>query len=233
MSKLTQHLLLLICLLVVGFASASLQAQERIVLANDAVLNVFMVEGEASDAPKPMVILMGGGAGNASISRDTSQWLGSGFAQRGWIVAVPISPNNRSFRGSENNEMISLLIDKLQQRDDVAGGKVLLAGVSNGGMSALEIARSDPSRYFGVAAVPALLSENRANAALQGFPVYLRIGGADQLGWADRFEETVAIFTEAGVELDAAILDGAPHMFRMDWSTLGSWLGKIRAQRTK
>ena len=171
MSKLTQHLLLLICLLAVGFASASLQAQERIVLANDAVLNVFMVEGEASDAPKPMVILMGGGAGNASISRDTSQWLGSGFAQRGWIVAVPISPNNRSFRGSENNEMISLLIDKLQQRDDVAGGKVLLAGVSNGGMSALEIARSDPSRYFGVAAVPALLSENRANAALQGFPV--------------------------------------------------------------
>ncbi len=56
MSKLTQHLLLLICLLAVGFASASLQAQERIVLANDAVLNVFMVEGEASDAPKPMVI---------------------------------------------------------------------------------------------------------------------------------------------------------------------------------
>ncbi len=42
MSKLTQHLLLLICLLAVGFASASLQAQERIVLANDAVLTVFM-----------------------------------------------------------------------------------------------------------------------------------------------------------------------------------------------
>ncbi len=232
MSKLTQHMSLLICLLAVGFAPASLQAQERIVLANDVVLNVFMVEAEASDAPKPLVILMGGGPGNASISRDTSQWLGSGFAQRGWIVAVPISPNNRSFRGSENNEMISLLIDKLQQRDDVAAGKVLLAGVSNGGMSALEIARADPSRYFGVAAVPDLLSENGANAALQGFPVYLRIGGADQLGWADRFQETVAIFTAVGVELDAAILDGAPHMFRMDWSTLGPWLGKIRAQRT-
>lgn len=230
MCKLTQHLLRLICLLAVGFASASLQAQERIVLANDAVLNVFMVEPEASDAPKPLLILMGGGAGNASISRDTSQWLGSGFAQRGWIVAVPISPNNRSFRGSENNEMIAQLIDKLQQRNDVATGKVLLAGVSNGGMSALEIARSDPSRYFGVAAVPALLSENRANAALHGFPVYLRIGGADQLVWADRFEETVASFTVAGVELDAAILDGAPHMFRMDWSTLGPWLEKIRAQ---
>ena len=145
-------------------------------------------------------------------------------------MAVPITPNNRSFRGSENNEMISALIDKLQQRDDVAAGKVLLAGVSNGGMSALEIARADPSRYFGVAAVPALLSENRANAALQDFPVYLRIGGADQLGWADRFEETVATFTAVGVDLDAAILDGAPHMFRMDWSTLGPWLGKIRAQ---
>ena len=224
-----QHRLLLICLLPICLVAASLQAQERIVLANDVVLNVFIVEPEASDTPRPLVILMGGGPGNASISRDTSQWLGSGFAERGWIVAVPISPDNRSFRGADNNEKIGLLIDKLQQRDDVLVGRVLLAGVSNGGMSALEIARRDPSRYFGVAAVPALLSEHRANAALGGFPVYLRIGGADQLGWADRFEDTVTTFTEAGVELDAAILDGAPHMFRMDWSTLGPWLEKLRA----
>ena len=144
------------------------------------------------------------------------------------MVAVPISPTNRSFRGGASNALIAALIVELQKRDNIAGGKVLLAGVSNGGMSALEIARRDPQNYFGVAAVPAISSAGTDNEALQGFPVYLRIGGADQLDWADRFDETVASLTDAGVILNADVLDGAPHMFRMEWETLGSWLEEIR-----
>ena len=226
-SDLVMHLICVLSLL----TPISIQAQERISLADGSVLNVFLVEpaGDA-DSPRPLVILMGGGAGNASISNDTSQWLGSGFAQRGWMVAVPISPDNRSFRGSDNNAKIAELIVELQKRDDIADGKVLLAGISNGGMSALEIARRNPANYFGVAAIPAVSSAQTNNNALKDFPVYLRIGGADQLGWADQFDETAASLTAAGVELDAAILEGAPHMFRMDWTTLGPWLGKVLAQ---
>lgn len=221
-----KKLFVAIILLVIGF-NMSIQAQERVVLSNDSTLNVFIVGEASSESPKPLLILMGGGAGNASISRDTSQWLGSGFAQRGWLVAVPISPNNQSFRGA-NNSLIPLLIDELQKRAGVLPGKALLAGVSNGGMSALEIARTDPRRYYGVAAVPALFTEHAENSNLAEFPVYLRIGGQDQLGWADRFNDTVTTFNEAGVDLDAAILDSAPHMFRMDWSTLGPWLQRFQ-----
>lgn len=200
------------------------QAQERISLSDGSVLNVFMVSVGETDQPKPLVILMGGGPGNASISRDTSRWLGSGFAARGWMVAVPISPNNQSFRGSEANEKIAQLISVLQSREDIATGKALLAGVSNGGLSALEIARRNPENYFGVAAVPALSRSGTDNSALKGLPVYLRIGGEDQLGWADQFDETVASLRDAGVDLDAAVLDTAPHMFRMDWDSLEPWL---------
>ena len=171
---------------------------------------------------------MGGGPGNASISQDTSRWLGSGFAQRGWMVAVPISPNNRSFRGGVSNALITDLITQLQKRQNIAQGKVLLAGVSNGGMSALEIARRNPQDYLGVAAVPAISSADTDNEALRNFPIYLRIGGNDQLDWADRFDETVANLTEAGVVLDADVLDGAPHMFRMEWESLGIWLQEIQ-----
>lgn len=213
------------------FAVTAVQAQERIILADGTVLNVFIVPPAAdTSAPHPLVILMGGGPGNASISADTSRWLGSGFAARGWYVAVPVSPTNRSFRG-ENNALIPALIDELEKREQVAQGRVLLAGVSNGGMSALEIARRDPARYLGVAAVPAIVDSRTKNDSLKDFPVYLRIGGDDQLGWADNFEETVASLTEAGVALDAEILEGAPHMFRMDWSTLGPWLEQRLAAR--
>ena len=214
--------------LTIAFAGIS-AAQERITLADGSVLNVFMVRpAETTDDPAPLVILMGGGPGNASISRDTSMWLGSGFAERGWVVAVPVSPNNRAFRGTGNNDKVEQLIVELQQRDYIAAGKVLLAGISNGGMSALEIARRNPDNYLGVAAVPALATSVVDNRPLAGFPIYLRIGGADQLGWADRFDETVEALTEAGVDLDAAILDSAPHMFRMNWESLDPWLLSIR-----
>lgn len=203
-------------------------AQERIRLGDGSTLNVFIVQpAETSDTPSPLLILMGGGSGNLSISRDVSLWLGTGFSRRGWLVAVPVSPNNRAFRGPENNALVAQLVIALQERDNVAEGKVLLAGISNGGLSALEIARRDPDNYFGVVAVPAVSSSVYDNRTLTGFPVYLRIGGDDQLGWADRFDETVSVLTEAGVDLDAAILDGAPHMFRMDWESLDPWLTRI------
>lgn len=217
---------------ILWLAAVPLNAQERIELADGSMLTVFMVRpAETTTEPSPLLILMGGGPGNASISRDTSMWLGSGFASRGWMVAVPVSPNNRAFRGYDNNLKVAQLIAELQKRDEIAAGRVMLAGISNGGMSALEVARRDPDKYLGVVAVPAVSSSVFDNKPLADFPVYLRIGGEDELGWADRFDETVSSFTGAGVDLDAAILDSAPHMFRMNWESLEPWLDKVKEQR--
>ena len=200
-------------------------AQDRITLKDGSVLNVFIVKAVTTVAdPKPLVILMSGGPGNFSISRDTSRWLGSEFASRGWFVAVPVSPNNSAFRGAENNQKITYLIDELRKRDDVSSGKVLLVGISNGGISALEIARRTPKDFLGVVAVPALSTSAFDNGPLRDFPIYLRIGGNDELGWAERFEEVVGSLQEAGVVLDAAIIDSAPHLFRMHWPSLDAWL---------
>ena len=53
-------------------------AQERIELEDGSQLTAFLVEPAATtDRLSPLVILMGGGPGNLTISRDTSQWLGN------------------------------------------------------------------------------------------------------------------------------------------------------------
>ncbi len=226
------HIKRAICIYLALFLPMLTSAQERIQLEDGSHLTVFIVRpAETSTGASPLMVLMGGGPGNASISRDTSIWLGGGFAERGWMVAVPVSPNNRAFRGIENNQKVAQLIEVLQQREDVASGRVMLAGISNGGMSALEIARRNPEKYMGVVAVPALATSVYDNRTLKGFPVYLRIGGEDELGWEDRFDETVDALTEAGVDLDAAILDSAPHMFRMNWESLDPWLERVKSSR--
>jgi len=76
-------------------------------------------------------------------------------------------------------------------------------------------------------AVPAVVRENAQLESLEGMPVYLRIGGEDQLGWAMQFDDTVERLEGFGVELNAAILDGAPHMFGMDWDRLEPWLDEV------
>jgi len=213
----------------IGLMTSGVNAQGRITLSDGSQLTVFMVlPQEEASAPWPLVILMGGGPGNMSISQDTARWLGGGFAARGWAVAVPVSPDNQSFRSSDSAAKVELLISQLQQRDDILNGKTLLAGISNGGMSALGIASRNPQNYMGVAAVPALAGASSTLESLKDFPVYLRIGGADQLGWADRYEETVDRFNEIGVQLDAAIIEGAPHMFRMSWDSLEPWLDTVK-----
>ena len=119
---------------------------------------------------------MGGGSGNKPISFEAYRFVGLELAARGWAVAVPVSPDNRSFRGSNVAKVRELIAD-LQSRDDIKEGKILLAGISNGGMSALEIARQNPDDYLGVMAVPAVVRNNAQLDALEGMPIYLRIGG--------------------------------------------------------
>jgi hypothetical protein len=80
-------------------------------------------------------------------------------------------------------------------------------------------------------AVPALVRDESGLNALRDMPVYLRIGGDDELGWASQYDSTVAAFERAGVVLDAELLYGEPHMFGLDWDGVAAWLETIRQAR--
>lgn len=218
MSPLSRALLVLFLSLV----SVTAFAQRReVTLANGTSLGVYVLMPETT--PADLVILMPGGSGDEALARDLYYWLGEEMKQRGWAVAIPVSPNQRSFRGS-NNALIPLLIDALQQDSNIRKGRTLLAGISNGGMSALEIASADPERYRGVMAVPALVSRDVNVDALKGMPIYLRIGDQDEMSWFARLEETEQTLRKAGAEVDAGLVFMAPHMFQMEWETLEPWL---------
>jgi len=217
-------------LLVLVLPAQAVYAQLVDVTVADSTLGVYLrlPQNETQDAgAAPLVILMPGGSGEQALARDLYNWLGEELAARGWAVAIPVSPNGHSFRGG-NNALIPLLIDALQQRGDIAEGPTLLAGISNGGMSALEIAAAGLREYYGVLAVPALVPNNLDLSGLEGMPIYLRIGDQDEMGWTARLQETRAALEEAGARVDADLVFMAQHMFSMDWENLDPWLEALQ-----
>ena len=217
-----------VSIVLMALFSATGYAQDKLTLSDGSIIEYYLALPKAETSSEwPLAVFMGGGSGNKPISFEAYRFVGLELATRGWAVVVPVSPDNRSFRGSNVAKVRELMAD-LQSRDDIMGGKILLAGISNGGMSALEIARQNPDDYLGVMAVPAVVRDNAQLEVLQGMPVYLRIGGEDQLGWAQQFDQTVERLEGFGVQLDAAILDGAPHMFGMDWERLEPWLDEVQ-----
>ena len=194
-------------------------------LPDGSRFQAYLAVPDNDAAPARLAIVMGGGAGDNRIASGTFNSLGKEFLEHGWAVATPVSPNGQSFWGA-NAAKVRQLITLLQARDDIAGGKVLLAGISNGGISSLEIASLHPEEYLGVVAVPALANDDSVRN-LAGFPIFLRIGSEDQLGWASRYDATVRAMNKAGAVVDAKLVDGAPHRVPVDWAELAPWLDAL------
>lgn len=206
------------------FSHGSFAERVEVALDDSRALGVYLLlPSTANIAPAPLLILMPGGSGEEALARDLQYWLGEEFQQRGWAVAIPVSPNQRSFRGA-NNALIPLLIDALQHDSRIAAGTTLLAGISNGGMSALEIASASPERYRGIVAVPALVPRGLDVQALAGMPIYLRIGDQDEMSWMAQLDETAQTLSAGGALVDSGLVFMAPHMFQMEWETLDPWL---------
>ncbi len=221
------HLLLLVCLPCVQMSALAQTERVEVTLPDASTLAVYRLLPATPPAEgAPLVVLMPGGSGDESLARDLHFWLGEELKERGWAVAVPVSPNGRSFRGS-NNALIPQLIAVLQEDERIHDGRTLLAGISNGGMSALEIAARSPEDFLGVMAVPALIPERLDATRLRGMPIYLRIGDQDEFSWMNRFEETRAALEQAGAIVDAGLVFMAPHMFSMEWETLDPWLQSV------
>jgi dienelactone hydrolase len=216
-----KNLLLLLML----FLPPSVVAQTSFDLPDGSSIQAYLMLPEPGQDPLPLAIVMGGGPGNGQIAERTFNSLGAQFVSHGWAVVTPVSPNGQSF-WDENAEKVRQLIMIIKARDEVQNGPVLLAGISNGGSSSLEIAAHHPREYLGVVAVPGLAVDSTLRT-LRNFPVYLRIGSEDQLGWANRFTPQVDAMNRNGIRLNALLMQGEGHRVNVDWENLEPWLAEL------
>lgn len=213
--------------LALTFMPGALLARETIVeLEDGSSVKVFLFEpADQSSGPWPLTILMSGGSGNEYVAR-AQFWLGRELAKQGWMIAVPVSPTNTPFTG-ENGQKIPKVIKHLQTFDDIMPGKALLVGVSTGGSSALELAAQHPDQYHGVVAVPGMLRDLSLIQDMKNLPVYLRIAEDDLFRWNREMPALVQALEIGGARVNARLVTGGKHVFRLDWNELQPWIESL------
>jgi predicted esterase len=213
-------------LLLLALPVAALARETIVQLDDGSSVKVFLFEpNDHGDGPWPLCVLMSGGSGNEYVAR-AQFWLGRELANQGWVIAVPVSPNNTPFTGA-NGQKIPKVINKLQESKNIQPGKALLVGVSTGGSSALELAAQNPDQYFGVVAVPGMVKDLSLIGDMRGLPVYLRIAENDLFRWDQHMPSMVDALIAASARVDAKLVSEGRHVFRLNWGELQPWLESL------
>ena len=201
-------------------------AEETLVLGDGTTVKVLFFEPrEAAELPQ-LAILVAGGSSNEFMAR-AQFWLGKELVDRGWAIAVPISPSGRRFF-VENGQIFPEIIERLHASHKLKESKSLLVGISSGGSAALAIATQNPGADLGVVATPGRLWDESLITSLQGLPIYLRIGERDDFRWNRKLASMVDILHDAGARVDAAIVPDARHIFQLDWDDMEAWLTRLQ-----
>ncbi|MCB1670185.1 MAG: dienelactone hydrolase family protein [Gammaproteobacteria bacterium] len=198
-------------------------AERTVSLAGDTEVRVWVfTPRDAGDGPWPLAMMIPAGSGQEYAVK-AQFWLGREMTKRGWVVAIPVSPEGLSFVGdSENN--ISQVITELQKDEAIRVGRTLLLGVSSGGSSALEIASKNPAAYHGVVAVPGRIKQSGPLPALDGLPIFLRVAEKDYFRWNKQMPDMTQRLVSAGARVDAALVPDARHVIKVDMDELDRWL---------
>ncbi len=133
---------------------------------------------------------------------------------RGWVVLTPAAPDGvLFFQGSERT--IAGFLDALTWLRP-EGGRIHIAGVSNGGISAFRVAGEMPDRVASVAVFPGFPSTAEDRAALEelaAVPVAMWVG-ADDVGWFEPMDEARRILERAGGTVRFDVRQGEGHILR-------------------
>ena len=103
--------------------------------------------------------------------------------RRGYIVISPGTPDGSLFF-ERADRVFPAFLDQILKDYRVKGGKLHVAGHSNGGLSAFHVAAAHPRYFATVTGDPGLLEADSVAAfgALKGMCVFMHVGDKDE-GW--------------------------------------------------
>jgi len=159
----------------------------------------------------PVLVALPPGQQTIDLVTDSlNEYWVEGAMQHGWVVISPAAPGNR-FYFKEGEKFISEFLDSVAVRFHPEGGKLHLAGVSNGGLSAFHIAVRHPDKFRSVLTAPGSAGDDlKKLKRLKSIPVAMFVGEKD--GWRPEVELTQVELSRLGGQVQVTILPNEGHI---------------------
>lgn len=206
-------LLATLAMLAAGAARAEVLEKTTVAGGITVHYKVVLPPGYQPTKAYPVILGFGGGPQTMrTVDGVIDNNLRAEAERRGFVVVVPAAPEaGLYFEGGA--VIFPEFLAQLVATYKVPGGRLHVAGVSNGGLSAFNVASLYPQYFLSVTGFPGMLYEPTAARiqALKGLCIAMYVGDHDQLGWTEPVQRQAAQFKAAGLAVSFSLERGQEH----------------------
>lgn len=198
-------------------ANDGLFAFESVVAGGTTIeFAVSVPAGFDPQKPYPVLLAMPPGGQDKTLTGQVMAevWV-TEARKRGWVVISPVAPGGvLFFEGAE--ELVPEFLRMTSVRYQPQGGRYMLAGISNGGISAFRIAGRNPELFHSLTVLPGFPISSDDEAALGrliAMPVTIFVGEQDS-SWVKAARQTTAALNGLNGRVTLKVLTGEGHVLR-------------------
>ncbi len=214
------------------FAAAAHAADYHRFTYNGHTIDYALILPDHFDKSKAYPVLLALPPGDQSrqmVEAGLSFYWEAEAKRRGWVVISPSAPSGENFYSGLERQLPPLL-DEVAHTVLFEGGRVHLAGISNGGLSAYRVITEFPDRFLSLTVLPGVPPDARAFAALKslkGIPIAAFVGG-DDTEWVRSSREASQELDRLGIQNTLTIVPGSGHVIPLDPGKLFDLLDQRR-----
>lgn len=175
---------------------------------------LVLPNGFDKDREYPVLLALPPGAQDENMTEDAlARYWEKEAKSRGWVVVAPVSTED----GANLRWDIDPLLDEVSKKVKVEGGKFHLTGISNGGVSAFNLAIREPEKFLSLTTLPG----HPPNAAdfsklfkIKDIPVTMFVGELD-IKWHDEGQKVEEKLKKLGGRVRFEMVKGEGHVMNL------------------
>ena len=209
--------MLLLALVTVARAHAKTLQKSGIYGGLKIEYKVVLPEGYDAAKTYPLILAFGGGSQEMEIvDSGLARYWSREAEKRGYVVVSPASPDGNLFF-EQNARIFPQFLEMIEHDYKPEGGKMHIAGFSNGGVSAFFVASKYPQYFWSITGMPGLLEPGTDPqiSAIKPMCIYMHAGGLDA-GWRDSMEQQSKKFAQKGLTVKFRVEPNQEHVLRLD-----------------
>ena len=231
-THLSHHLLSpLLATVLIGAAGAS-QDLDPLTLELQSGAQMTYFERLPQDAPAdralPLFVCLPPGEANEAMVQAARRHLGDLAWKHGYLTVYPVA-RGTGFTGDAGFDVLEL-IDHVSERHTVDRGRIVLAGLSNGGRAVFDIAARGAGKFAALVGAPGARYEGSEIETIGDVPVWIRVGALDTQDWRDGARATAEELRNRNCDVDFAELAGQGHVLVLEEQGLFEWLERQLAK---